>query len=50
LYPDGAPLPVIAELLGTTDERARQIFFIALAKALSIAKARGLMTVADFLD
>ena len=49
-YPDGAPFPVIAAVLGTTDERARQIFFIALAKVRAAATARGLMTVADFLD
>ncbi len=40
LYPDGAPLPVIAELLGTTDERARQIVSMSLDNALRIFKAR----------
>jgi len=50
LYPDGAPFPVIAAVLGTTDERARQIFFIALAKVRAAATARGLMKVADFID
>ena len=49
-YPGGAPFPVIAAVLGTTDERARQIFFIAIAKVRAAATARGLMTVADFLD
>ena len=48
-YPDGAPLPVIAGLLGTTDERARQILAIALGKALATAKARGLIA-ANFFD
>jgi hypothetical protein len=49
LYPDGAPFPVIADLLGTTDERVRQILSIALSKAFSIAKARGLVS-ADCFD
>jgi hypothetical protein len=40
LYPDGAPLPVIADLLGTSHERARQIVANSLAKALMIFKAR----------
>ena len=33
-FPDGAPLQVIAEVLGTSHERARQIVAMALDKAL----------------
>ena len=36
LYPDGAPLPVIAEVLGIHPERARQIVANSLAKALQL--------------
>ena len=40
LYPDGAPLPVIAEVLGTSHERARQIVAMALDKALRMFAAQ----------
>ena len=40
LYPDGAPLPVIAKVLGTSHERARQIVAMALDKALRMFAAQ----------
>ena len=49
LYPDGAPGPVIAEALDVTAQRAEQIINEALAKALAIATARGLIG-ADCFD
>ena len=39
-FPDGAPLPVIAEVLGTSHERARQIVAMALDKALRMFAAQ----------
>lgn len=49
LYPDGAPLPVIATALDVTATRADQVVAEALTKALALAKSRGLIG-ADCFD
>lgn len=49
LYPDGAPLPVIATALDVSPARADQVVAEALAKAFAIARSRGLIA-ADFFD
>ena len=49
LYPDGAPVQAIADVLGVKRSRADQIVAIALGKALATAKARGLIA-ANFFD
>ena len=49
LYPDGAPVQTIADLIGVTRTRADQIVAIALTKALALARSRGLIG-ADCFD
>jgi hypothetical protein len=50
LYPDGAPLQVIGDVLGVTRSRADQIVQKAIASALRAFRLRGLYGAAYLPD